>query len=750
MNGSFIPWSLPAAAGLILGIALRLGGVPWWLLATLLPAILLPVTLLPAALVGRRRSWYLLMLFLTLGYARYAYWEAVPNPLTPLFGDTVTVTGTGDGHFLTLEDPRGVRVAISPAGALPPGRATVTGELSEPPGKRNPGGFDYRGYLKRRGVLGQLFVTEIGAVTPRRSVKELFARGVSRGLSPKSAALMQAMTLGIRDDLGDLRNVFAASGVAHILALSGLHVGVLMLAVSWLLRGLGRRRYPLMIIITVLFVALVGATPSILRAGVMVVVALFSLWHGAGRIEPWPAMGLAACLTLLWNPSWLFELSFQLSYLAVGGLLLFTGPLTRLLLGSVPAPLPWWDWRALLLGTAVASTAAQALTLPLVASQFGAIPLLSPLVNVVAVPLATLLVPLGFLAALLGLLWPPLAGLVNLVTSGLAGGLIFIVERSAALPSLVWGEVSLSGYLYYGAGIAAVLLVIRGILRPWRGLVVLAIAMLCSSVTPSPHPPPEIVFLDVGQGDSALVRLPGRREILIDGGGSLFSDFDVGGRTVVPALRALGVDELELVIATHADTDHIEGLQTVLDRLPVGELVIGVPDPGKAVFDDLIAVAARRGVPVRRVRRGETLVVGQARLEILNPPLRAYPGTNDNSVVSVLWYGGRPRALFLGDASTKIDGDLAIPDVDILMVAHHGSAGSTSSRLLAAAQPEVAVISTGRNSFGHPHPALLARLEERGIAIRITRREGAIRLDLRLPFGGGGRELPREGKQTSL
>ena len=149
-------------------------------------------------------------------------------------------------------------------------------------------------------------------------------------------------------------------------------------------------------------------------------------------------------MSLLWHPSWLFDLSFQLSYLAVAGMLIFTGPLVRWLVGEL-AGRPWWHWRTLLGGGAVASAAAQVLSLPLVASNFGRVPLLSPLVNVVAVPLAGLLVPLGFAASLLGLVWLPLAGVVNTVTELLASLLIVLAEGAATLPSLAWAEIAASG-----------------------------------------------------------------------------------------------------------------------------------------------------------------------------------------------------------------------------------------------------------------------------------------------------------------
>ncbi len=237
------------------------------------------------------------------------------------------------------------------------------------------------------------------------------------------------------------------------------------------------------------------------------------------------------------------------------------------------------------------------------------------------------------------------------------------------------------------------------------------------------------VFLDVGQGDSTLIRLPRRTEILVDGGGTPSSDFDTGKNTVVPALRALGVDELELVVASHTDVDHIEGLASVLRDMPVGGLVIGYPSSDSETFRALVDVAEARGVPVTEVRRGERLRVGDARLDILNPPMQPFEASNDNSVAFVLNALGS-KALFLGDLPSEVEAALAVPDVDIMMVAHHGSRFSTSDALLTAAKPETAVLSYGRNNYGHPNPDVLARLKAHGAEIFETYKVGAVRLPL--------------------
>ncbi|MEX2534836.1 MAG: DNA internalization-related competence protein ComEC/Rec2 [Trueperaceae bacterium] len=731
------PWPLPAALGLACGIVARAGEVPGWGLLFLLPAVwpLRFLLLRPAihgevgALPARALLVVLLpLLFVTTGYLRFHQWDSLPDPLAGLREHESVLSGSSDGRLLTLDDPPGTRVAIAPSGSLLAGRVELRGTLVQAAGRRNPGGFDYHGYLRRRGVHGQVLVEEVLSVLPRAGPLDRLSAGVTRGLPPDAAALMEAMTLGVRDDLGELRDDFAAAGLAHVLALSGLHVGLLMAAAGWLLAPLGVLRYPLLLALDFGYMVLVGASPSVVRAAIMVGVVLLSLWAGAGRIEPWPALGVAALVTLVARPSWLFDISLQLSYGAVAGILLFALPLAKRLRGD--PPLPWWHPRVSILGAGLTSVAAQGLTLPLVASSFGSLPLLSPLVNIAALPLASLLVPLGFIAGLLGLLALPLAGLLNSIIAPLAGLLLDMARVGAGMPALTWGEVEPVGFIYFLLALAALALAVNGALKLWRALLVVATAMLLSSATPAAHSTPEIIALDVGQGDSILLRFPGRIEVLVDAGGTPFSDYDTGSGTVLPALRALGIDELELVIATHADLDHIEGLVSVIRGIPVQLLAVGVSELERPIFAELMEAAEARNVPVRSLLRGERLGLGRAVLEVLNPPPRSYGASNDDSVALALYLSGVPRALLLGDISEVVERDLTPPEVDILIAPHHGSGSSTSTELLRAARPKEVIISVGRNGYGHPSASVLDRIESIGARVHVTREEGAVRLPL--------------------
>lgn len=771
----FVPWPQPLAVGMVLGVACATQLEPTVAAvaggAVLVAALLRQArsrTAWPTTLAPRRPRTLLgfmtpVLIGAACGLLRLALHEARADPVAGLYGQVISWEGRSDGALLTVHSPVRARLVLVaprggwPAGEPPSGLMRVDGVVESAAGRRNPGGFDYSAHLRRRGVHGQLFVSEF-RVEARPSARQRVQRGVAAGLSPAPAALMSAMTLGLRHDLGEVRETFGAAGMAHLLALSGLHVGVLLLALERLLTFARRWRAPLLALAALLFVWLVGPSPSVMRATTMALAALASRAFGAGRMQPWTALALAALAGLLHAPQMLGDLSFQLSYLAVMGMLLLLPPwLRRLGVAArgdaltgpaalyaepqallVPAIMFRRSGRAvrhtLLAGLAV-SSAAQLPSLSLMLGSFGVLPVLAPLVNVLAVPLASLLVPLGFLAGMLGLLAEPLARGVNLITEPLARSLIGLAEAGARLPALQWGEVGWLGHACWTAFLVA--------LSAWAWLpgrlkhtacVTLAAAGVAWAV-PAPNGPPDVWFLDVGQGDAIVIRLGAGEAVLVDGGGSPFSDYDVGSRVVLPALRALGVRRLALVVATHPDADHVEGLLPVLGSLPVGLLVTGPPAPAVALDTQLRDVAERRGVPVHVARRGERIHLPGDRLtlDVLHPTAVSADSANEGSVGLALRVDGAARVLLLGDLGLPSEPGLAVPPTDILLAPHHGSRGSTGAQLVRAASPRWAVISVGRNQYGHPAPEVVSRLGEAGARVFSTQLSGALRFDLLRP-----------------
>ena len=729
LNSSITTFPVLGALGLILGIVLRSARIDWPLVL-MASALLIALGLSLRTAQRIRLTVMLAALLIPLGWARLAQVETTPDALANMDGQTMTLEGEYDGHF--LESDQG-RVLISPKNALAPGRWRITGTLEAPRWYKNPGAFDLGSWLERRGVKHALHVRSSQGLPSSgwhswlEAARAHGRNGATTGLPEHEAAFMRALSLGETDGFTNLddpaqgqswRDVFSRSGLAHVLALSGQQVTLLVMALSLLLAPFGVRRFPALIVFLGIYWLLVGPGPSVTRAVLQGVVVLVSLWLGRGRLEALPAIGLSMLVSLGFGPRWLFDLGWQLSYLAVLGMVVFTPPVTK----SLEKHPKWLVW----LGGALAATlGAQAFTLPLAASSFGIVPPASLLSNLIVEPVMTLLVPLGFLAALAG----PFGNTVNLIVHPLAWTVLETAKLFAQLPIIEWGHVSVTGMLAYFAGIAAFGLVAHKRLRLTSALLVGLTAILTTTALGS-RPHAEIIYLDVGQGDSSLIRLPSG-DVLVDGGGTVRSDYDLGRKVLVPALRNIGVQKLRAVIATHADTDHIEGLNAVLERIPVEVLIVGDDKtPGSdPVWDQLKATARAKQVPIQTVRRGTNWKLGEASLHFLGPTFEMLPEDNSNSVAFTLEYHGR-RVLFLGDTPGEIEQDMHPGPLDVLKAAHHGSRFSTSEYLLNSTHPKAAIISSGKNTYGHPSQTVLERLRAHRILVYRTDRDGAITYNL--------------------
>jgi competence protein ComEC len=725
-NSSITTFPVLGALALTLGIALRSFGIDWpYMLLLSLLVILIGLKTLSVQRLGI--TLMLAAVLIPLGWARLAQVEATPDRFAGMDGQTLTLEGEFDGRF--LETNQG-RVLITPKDAITPGRWRVSGQLEAPLWYKNPGAFDLGGWLERRGIKHALRLRTSQAL-PSNAWHSWLERvrlhgrtGATAGLPPDEAAFMRALSLGETDGFTNLddpaqgqswRDVFSRSGLAHVLALSGQQVTLLVMALSLLLAPLGTRRFPALIAFLAVYWLIVGPGPSVTRAVLQGVVVLISLWLGRGRLEVLPAVGLSVLMSLGFGPRWLFDLGWQLSYLAVIGMIVFTPPVTKALEGRPK----WLVW----LGGALAATlGAQAFTLPLAASSFGIVPPASLIANLIVEPVMTLLVPLGFLAALAG----PFGQVINLMVHPLAWTVLETAKAFAQLPVIEWGSISSGGMLAYLAGITALGLSLHRHLKLTSALIVILTATATTAALGS-RPRAEITYLDVGQGDASLIRLPAGN-ILVDGGGTVRSDYDLGRKVLVPALRNLGIKHLRAVIATHADTDHIEGLTAVLERIPVEVLIVGDDKiPGSdPEWDRLKKTAQTHRIPIQTVKRGANWKFGQATLHFHGPGFKMRPEDNANSVAFTLEYHGR-RALFLGDTPGEIEQDMHIGPLDTIKLAHHGSRFSTSEALLDSTYPKAAIISSGAsNTYGHPAQSVLERLAAHRIRVYRTDRDGAV------------------------
>ncbi|AFZ67602.1 ComEC/Rec2 family competence protein [Deinococcus peraridilitoris] len=545
-----ITWPVATFAGLLAGVLMSWGAL-WGALFLLVPLCGLSWR---ADTFGR--SWSLMALALiacAFGAVRERQWSGAPSALAEWRGAVVTLDGEWDGQFLRLAEP-GARVALSPKPQVPAGTLRVRGTLNEPGGKRNPGGFDYALWLRVQGVHEVVYGAQVLHAKHEGGVRGWFRRGLRSGLGAHEGALMEAIELGDRREIqqtelqGGLntRDAFARAGLAHLMALSGQNVALLVGAATFLLARTPLKlwRYPLLLALLGAYLWLVGPSPSITRAVLMGGAVLLGLWVGRGKLEALGTLGLAGTVCLAVYPLWVFDLGFQLSFLAVLALT-FTPRLEARLPARWPRPLKF-----ALAGTILAELG----TLPVIAHHFGQVPLVGLPANLLAAPLMAALVPLGFVAGLLG----PFSTPVNLVVLPLAQLLLTLVGVFGRVPALPWGNLGPVGFVAYGVFAGAFVLWLHQRVRVRHLGLIMGLCVLGTGLPARLDPPREIVYLDVGQGDSSLVRL-GKFTMLIDGGGTPRGDFDVGAGTVVPALRAMGIFRLDVALASHdARTRYIQ------------------------------------------------------------------------------------------------------------------------------------------------------------------------------------------------
>ena len=667
---------------------------------------------------------------------------------------TASASGQVGGRVqASLRTPREGR-AVYPV--LRPGdRVRLTGRLEPLPQPRNPAQMDYGAYLQRQGVAAMLAVEdETGAVFlgPSRhlvtraaqAVRDHVRRSLARWVpSADTRALLGALILADRSAIESTTlDAFRETGLMHLLAVSGLHVGLVGLALYAVLKpvlgrlGASRRRVEwtraaVTLVVLGVYVLVAGASVSVVRAFVMVTVLI------VGRalerdVDTLSALGLAAVVLLVHRPSALFDVGFQLSFGAVAALV----TLTPLLNAAVPERVRQSAAGYWVAGSVTTSLAATVGTAPALLAHFGRLPLGGLVLNLPAIPLTALTLG-GGLGCALAAPVPPLAAAFGALAS-VSGRLLLVVTETGAA---AFGWAVYAGFLESPSVLVASVLVILALALSRRPIARRRLAMAAAAslavgawadvARGDAAPALDVVFLDVGQGDATLIRTPGGRAVLVDAG--VRSPYvDEGTRTVLPHLQRYGVGRLDALVLTHADADHIGGAAALLRSVPVGRLVVNGAEGETDLWREVLAVADSLGVPVQPVRAGDTLAVDPAvRLRVLGP-MGPDGSPNDASVVLALRHG-RTRWLLTGDAEVAGEGALVARfgdrlGADVVKVGHHGSRTSSAPALVAAAgRPSFAVVSVAqRNRYGLPDEEPLERWAATGAELLLTSREGAV------------------------
>ena len=576
----------------------------------------------------------------------------------------------------------------------------------------------------------------------RSAIRARAFQALDRRLGAQSG-VASALVLAERDGIPrELWDSFARSGSAHLLSISGFHVGVIAALLSGLIALVGRpprTRAAAMAIGVWAYVLVIGAPTSATRAAWMT--SAFVL----GRLRQTPAralgaLGLSMLMLTLLRPSVVAGAGFQLTVAGTAGILIMTRWILR----------HWPDHRgrAWIASPVAAGLGASVFTAPVLAYHFGQIPLLSLPSSLLLTPLVAAAVPGVILTIVMDMLHIPGAAISGAASEGL---LHIVTSVAPALGDLPWtvAHVTPREAALLTAGALLPLLLASGARWRTRPAVRAAVSALSAfavlwggqaAMSLAGRGALHIVAIDVGQGDAIALRTPRGRWLLVDAGPRGFGGSDAGLTRVVPYLHGQGARRLEAVILSHPDEDHAGGLAAVLRNVRTGT-VLG---PGFSVGQSghmLGAEEARRAnIPWRRTVAGDAWTLDGVDFEVLHP---APPGPsthspapshnpNDWSVVVRVTYG-EFSALLTGDADAAIE-DLLLGQgrITALKVGHHGSRTSTSEAFVRATSPRYAVISVGaRNRYGHPDPVVLARLERAGARIFRTDLDGTVTLTAR-------------------
>jgi competence protein ComEC len=564
----------------------------------------------------------------------------------------------------------------------------------------------------------------------QRMIERNFASSQNPNELTPEGAVLETLILGGRGRLTpDTTQALQKTGLFHLFAISGAHIGMISFMIFGLLRFLRvptRVSYILLIFLLVFYSLLVEGRASVLRAAIMSIAFLLGklFWKDTHLIN---TISLSAFVILLFNPFQLFDLGFQLTFAATLAIILFYPKI----MPSMPnLPLKISETFAL-------SLTAQMGVLPLIAASFNRIIFSGLLLNLIGIPLVGLIMAAGYLFLPIAFISQAMARPAAAVISFLIKAFMWSTHLLDRFACMSYRIPTPSALVMAGYFLFLLLLLLPGRLRKFRLAALSAFLVFFALLILYPFSAAskdlKVTFIDVGQGDSILIEFPGRKKMLVDGGGLPSGTFDIGESVVSPFLWNKGIKRIDYLVLTHAHPDHLNGLASVARNFRIGEFWETASPPEDAKYAELKKSLGSRFQ--RRVFRGFWQRERDVRVGVLFPQNTSpsvSPVDNDRSLVLKIAFGST-AFLLPSDIGVNAEREILAGGDDIrsgvFKSPHHGSSSSSSDAFLAAVRPEVIVISVGRgNRFGFPQQEILDRYKETGARVYRTDLHGAVEI----------------------
>ena len=620
---------------------------------------------------------------------------------------------------------------------------TLTGELTLPDAARNPGGFNYALYLRGKGIEGLLYTKDLkgirilgedlGITYGIGKIRTALCNTCDSAFTSDQSDVIKGILLGDKDIDTDIQEQFSDAGISHLLAVSGLHVAYLyavILFITGLLKLNEKKRFCILIPCLLFYIVLTGGAASVIRAAIMLGFA------GMGDVvkrhyDSLNGLCLAAIIILILSPAQLFAAGFQMSFCAVLAIIFLYKPFCfqySRLTKQEPGKLV----QSLLI-----TLSATIGTLPAVLYHYHSFTLTSLISNIIMVPLGGALLIAGLITVPVMCLIPSSVTLFKIIPGALAQLVLDLSNLFSKIPGLQF-----SGAAPGIIGIALLIFIVLGIagyynLRHRKNRIIAGIIgiLLVAGLVITSNLPKDftITYLDVGQGDSALIETPAGGVYLIDGGGyenvygSDRSNADrtpISEKVLLPALYSKGITHIDGVFITHNHADHVQGIEELLTVMPVDHIYVTTK------YNDT-ALLNQTKIPVTRLCQDMILSTEDGMiLQVLWPDDKiesiADDDQNEASLVMRIVYGNR-SFLFTGDAGIETESKIDALHSDVIKIGHHGSNSATSDAFIQKVSPALAVISVGEyNTYGHPTDEVLTTLNNHGVTVYRTDQQGAI------------------------